>query len=126
MSKTSISILVYSIYLGTGGAGMAFIPNVMLPLLGVPPTNEVWIRLFGFLALVLGAKGINGALLNLTPVMQFDIYTRTCFAVFLTVLILMGISPPIMIIFAIIDFVAAMWTLVSIRADKRGKRPTAT
>ena len=119
MSKTGISIVAYSIYLGCGGLGMALIPNVMLGLLGLPPTQEVWVRLFGFLALVLAAKGINGALLNLVPVMQFDVYTRTCFSLFLTVLILLGLAPRILFIFAAIDFAAAVWTLLSIRADKR-------
>jgi hypothetical protein len=118
LSKTSISIIVYSIYLGTGGLGMALIPNTMLGLLGVPPTQEVWIRLFGFLALVLAVKGINGALLGLIPVMQLDVYTRTCFSVFLTVLIVIGLAPRILFLFAGIDFVAAVWTEVTILTAK--------
>jgi hypothetical protein len=124
MSKTSISIIAYSIYLGCGGLGMALIPNVMLGFFRLPPTTEVWIRLFGFLALVLAAKGINGALLNLVPVMQFDVYTRLCFSTFLTVLILLGISPPILFVFAVIDFAAAVWTQVTLSAAKR-KGPSA-
>jgi hypothetical protein len=121
MRKTILSIVVYSIYLGTGGLGMAFIPNVMLHLLGLPPTNEVWVRLFGFLAIVLGAKGLNGAHLKLLPVMQFDVYTRVCFSLFLTTLIVLGLCPRIMFIFAAIDFAAAVWTYLSIRADKRAQ-----
>jgi hypothetical protein len=125
MSKTSVSIIVYSTYLGSAGAGAAFIPNTLLPILGLPTTNEVWVRLFGALALLLAAKGFNGALLNLLPSMQFDVYTRTCFAVFLAVLIIIGLSPPILIILAIIDIVAAVWTQLAIRADRRQRTVTA-
>ncbi|MBW8875633.1 MAG: hypothetical protein JF614_11780 [Acidobacteria bacterium] len=126
MSKTGVSIVAYSIYLGSGGLGMALIPNVLLGLLGLPPTPEPWIRLFGFLALVLAAKGINGALLNLVPVMQFDVYTRICFSLFLTALIVLGLAPRIMFIFAAIDFAAAVWTQVTLVAAKRRAVSTAT
>ena len=126
MSKTGVSIIAYSIYLGSGGVGMALIPNVLLGLLGLPPTHEVWVRLFGFLALVLAAKGINGALLNLVPVMQFDVYTRICFSLFLTVLIVLGLSPRIMFIFAAIDFAAAVWTQLTISAARRRVLAAAT
>lgn len=120
MSKSSVSIIVYSTYLGTAGLGMALAPNFMLRTLGLPETDEPWIRLFGALAVVLGAKGYNGALLNLIPVMRFDIYTRACFSVFLTALILYGAAPRILFVFAAIDFAAAVWTVLSIRSDTRG------
>ena len=64
-------------------------------------------------------KGINGALLDLVPVMQLDVITRTCFSLFLTVLTLLGLSPPILLIFAVIDFAAAVWTQTTIFAAKR-------
>ncbi len=126
MSKTGVSIVAYSIYLGCGGVGMSLIPNVLLGLLGLPPTHEVWVRLFGFLALVLAVKGINGALLNLVPVMQLDVITRTCFSLFLTALIVLGLAPRILFIFAAIDFAAAVWTQVTLFAAKRRAVSMAT
>ncbi len=119
LSKTGFSIVVYSIYLGLSGLGMALIPNVLLGVFRLPPTHEVWVRLFGFLALVLAVKGINGALLDLISVMQLDVITRTFFSLFLTVLTILGLSPPILLIFAAIDFAAAVWTQVTIFAAKR-------
>lgn len=126
MSRASISMTVYAIYLGIGGAVFAFIPGVMLHVLGLPPTNEVWIRLFGALAAVLAVKGYYGARLNLVPMMQLDVYTRTCFGTFLAVLVVMGLSPRIMLIFAIIDILASVWTQLALFADKRSPRPAAT
>jgi lysylphosphatidylglycerol synthetase-like protein (DUF2156 family) len=125
MSRTAFSITVYSIYLATSGLCMALIPNVLLGLLDVPRTSEVWVRLFGFLALVLGVKGLQGARLELIPVMQLDVITRTCFSVFLTILIVLGLSPRILWIFAAIDFAAAVWTQVTIWAAKRKQLSTA-
>lgn len=119
MSRAKLSLTVYALYLGSGGLSMALFPNAMLPILGLPTTSEVWVRLYGALAAVLAAKGYNGARLNLYSSMQFDVYTRTVFASFLTALVLLGISPRVLIIFALIDYAAAAWTQWAIGADRR-------
>lgn len=119
MSSTSISLIVYSIYLGTAGTALALIPNIIFPPLNLPGADQVWCRLFGFLAIVLSVKGIYGALQGSIPTMQLDTITRACFSVFFAVLVFIGISPRVLIIFAIIDFVAAVWTQVTIIMAKR-------
>jgi hypothetical protein len=113
---------VYAVYLGSGGAGLAFIPNVLLHVLGIPPTHEFWIRVFGALAIVLAAKGAYGAYLNFIPSLQFDCYTRACFGTFLAVLVVIGIAPRQMLIFAIIDLLASVWTQLALFADRRAAR----
>jgi hypothetical protein len=126
MSKAGVSMTVYAIYLGSSGLGLALIPNVLLHVLGVPPTHEGWIRIFGSLAVVLAAKGYNAARLNLVPSLQFDVYTRTGFGIFLTVIVVLGLVPPIMVIFAIADILASVWTQLALLADKRSERLGAT
>jgi len=110
---------VYAVYLGVSGIGMSLIPNTLLHILRIPPTHEVWVRLFGALSVVLAAKGAFAARHNITLSLQFDVYTRICFGTFLTLLVILGISPPIMEIFAIIDILASVWTQVDLNADKR-------
>lgn len=119
MSRAKLSLTVYAIYLGSAGLSIALFPDAMLPILGLPVTKEVWVRLYGALATVLAAKGYNGARLNLYSSMQFDVYTRTSFASFLTALVLLGICPRVLEIFAIIDYTGAAWTQWAIRADRR-------
>lgn len=122
MSKAGVSITAYCIYLGSGGVVLAFKPNVLNHVLGLPPTKEVWIRLFGALAVVLAAKGFYAARLNLVPTFQFDVYTRTAFAVFVTVLIIMGLSSRILLILAVVDVLFAVWTQLALAADRRSAR----
>jgi hypothetical protein len=112
-------MFVYAIYLGLSGIGMSLIPNVMLHILRLPPTHEVWVRLFGALSFVLAAKGYFAARRNIVPQLQFDVYTRIGFGTFLTILVVLGISPRIMLIFAIIDILASVWTQLSLNADQR-------
>jgi hypothetical protein len=118
LSKTQVSIIVYSIYLTCLGLSMALIPNVLFGLLGLPPTSEVWVRLFGFLALLLTVKGMNGALTNNVGAMQLDVFTRAGFAIFLTALIVMGLAAPILMIGGAVDFLAAVWTQVALVKDR--------
>jgi hypothetical protein len=125
MSKAGISLTVYAIYLASAGASIAFIPNVVLPILGLPMTDEVWVRLYGGLAIALAAKGYHGARLNSYTSMQFDVYTRTGFATFLSLLVIIGLCPPILIIFAIIDYAGSLWTQLAIWAEHKKYAPAA-
>jgi hypothetical protein len=125
MSRARLSIFIYSIYLASGGLAMAIIPNVILSLVGHPTTSEPWVRLFGALAFVLGAKGFNYSRLEIESMFQFDVYTRSFFASFLLVLVLIGYARPILLVWTVIDYGASLWTALAIRADRRNPVRTA-
>lgn len=61
MSKTSTSLIVFGIYLIGMGLGLVFMPNFALGTLGFAPTNEVWVRVVGALALLLAFYYISAA-----------------------------------------------------------------
>ena len=115
MSRAARSIIAYSIYLGSLGLLMAVIPNLTISVIGLPASDEVWIRLFGVLALVLGIKGIYGGLNELRGMMRVDVFTRLGFSVYLAVLLVLGLAPPVLILIGVIDLAAAVWTLLALR-----------
>jgi hypothetical protein len=119
MSQARLSIIVYAIYLATAGLVLALIPNVLLPLVGLPPTSEVWVRLCGSLAFVLGLKGLQNSRFEIVPMIQFDVYTRSLVGTFLVVLVLIGIAPPIFLVLSALDYGGALWTQLAIRSDRR-------
>jgi hypothetical protein len=123
MSKPAISLTVYAIYLGIGGALVALFPHVMLSLIGLPQTNEVWIRFFGALAVALAAKGFDIARRNTLPSIQFDVYVRTSVATFITVLVIMSVAPPITILLAILEYLGAAWTQAALWAERKQHHP---
>ena len=45
---------------------------------------------------------------------------------FLTVIVVMGLVPRIMVIFAIADILASVWTQLALFADKRSERQATT
>ena len=125
LSRPSLSIIVYSIYLGASGVAYAFVPNALLRLIHLPPSNEVWIRLFGLFAILLAVKGVYGALQNLIGLMQIDVITRTFAAAFLVGLVALGLGPRFFLLLAAVDFAASVWTQVGIFAEKRAESSPA-
>ena len=125
MSRARISIIVYSIYLAIAGAGIALVPNLILPLVGLPTANQVWARLAGCLALVLALKELQNSRYEIVPTFQLDVYTRSFFATFLVVLVLLRIAAPIFLLLTTFDYGGALWTQWAIRADRRSAQPKA-
>ena len=125
MSKACFSEIVYSIYLATAGAVLAFIPNLLLPLVGLQMSNEAFIRLCGSLALVLGAKAMFYARLEIVSMYEADVYARTFVGTLLLVPVLMKRAPPIFLILSAIDYGSALWTQIAIWSDRRMRAQAA-
>ena len=53
MSKSAKTIVVFGLYLVGMGFSFLLAPNMLFGLLGLPPTDEVWSRVVGVLALLL-------------------------------------------------------------------------
>lgn len=126
LSNSSKSIFFYCLYLGSSGLMLAFFPDFMLGLLHQSTTDPKWVRVFGFLAAVLAAKGIYVAAHDQRGNMQFDVYTRLAFSVFFVILIVKGQFAPIMCIFAIADFVGAVWTVIALAQDRKADAMVGT
>lgn len=54
MSKAATSIRYYSFYLFLMGAGMMFVPNLLLSTFGFAETTEIWIRMLGLFTFTTG------------------------------------------------------------------------
>lgn len=120
LSKTGWSIFIYSIYLGSSGLMLSFFPSFTLGLLRYhPPPAESWVKVFGFLAFVLASKGMFSAFNDQRNNMQFDVFTRLGFSIFFAVLIAKGEFGPIMYVFALADFIGAVWTQVALSMDRK-------
>ena len=64
MTAAAKSLYYFGLYLYLAGATLIFIPNVFLSILGLPETNEAWIRIVGILTLVIGFYYHGTSLLN--------------------------------------------------------------
>lgn len=125
MSKARVSIIVYGVYLAGAGLVLAFVPNLLMSLVGISGDRCFWARIAGCLAFVLGVKGIHNSSAENATFFQFDNFTRTFAATFMVALVIAGIAPKVILALAALDYTGAIWTALAIRADKRSAVPTA-
>ena len=119
MSKSAQSLFVFSIYLFILGLILLVIPNVLLNLFSLPETNEVWIRVVGMLVFLLGFYDFQASKNEMINFFQWTVYARAMVPVFFIVFVLLDFAPPILILFGVIDAVAALWTHLSLQSEKQ-------
>ncbi|MBW1784279.1 MAG: hypothetical protein JRL30_26505 [Deltaproteobacteria bacterium] len=115
MSKAALSIFVFGIYLAIIGLGFLLIPNTILGVFGIPPTTEPWIRVVATILLILSYYLIQAARNELTIFFRLTVHGRASVIVFFTAFVVLGVAPPVLILFAVVDLAAAIWTALALR-----------
>lgn len=118
MSAPAKSMYYFGFYLVFLGGTLALIPNVPFAIVGIPQTNEAWIRVVGMLILFLAFFCFQSARKELTEFMRWTVYTRPTVIIFFTVLALLGMVKPVVIWLGVIDLAAAIWTGLALRSAK--------
>lgn len=121
MSKSSRSVFLFSIYMFGLGSIMVLLPNLLLNIFSVPETNEVWIRVAGMLVLILGYYYFQASKNDIMIFFKWTVYARSSVVIFFIAFVLFGLAPPILILFGIVDAVAAYWTNYCLKADQKNK-----
>ena len=116
MSAAGMSLLVFGIYMILNGAGFTFIPNTMLGLLGVPATSEPWIRILGWVMVVIGYYYIQTGRHNDRPFFMWSVYARASVFIMFVIFFLVGWAPVTILIFGAVDLIGAAWTFLALRA----------
>jgi hypothetical protein len=119
MSKSAFSAKVFAIYLFVVGVVLIFVPNLMLSILQMPLTSEIWIRVVGVTAFMIGVFAWVAGKHELKPFLEASVYTRSAvFAIFL-IFAVMGLASPAIVLFGIADLAGGIWTHFALKADAR-------
>ncbi len=116
MLHVARSITVFGIYLLLSGLSFIFIPNIILPLFGFAATSEVWIRVVGLLAAILGFYFLYSVRQADHRFFRATIYARLMFFSGLVLFVLLGWGSPLLIAFGLIDLAGAAWTWITLRS----------
>lgn len=106
---------VFAVYLLGLGVVLLLVPNLLLRLLAIPETDEVWIRIVGMLVLFLSYYYHTVARHELRPLMKVSVICRASVLLFMLGFVLVDLAPPIMIGFGVVDLAAAGWTAAALR-----------
>lgn len=115
MSKAAISVRFFGFYLLGLGVFLVALPNLLLSLLSIPPTEEVWIRVVGMMVFNLGVYYLFAAKAEALSAFRASVLTRGL--VFLAFLdfVLLGLAPPMLLAFGALDLGGALWTWWALR-----------
>jgi len=117
MSRSAMSVFVFSIYLYILGFVLVVTPDTLLRIFSFPKTDGLWVRVVGMLVIILGFYYSHAARAELRPFFVWTVIGRTSVLLFFIAFVIAGLAPPALILFGTIDFAAAMWTLIAIRSD---------
>ena len=119
VSRAAASVLAFGIYMVIVGLALLVVPNVLLSLFAYPTTTEIWIRILGFIVVVLGYYYIVAARYELTPFFRASVYGRPAVIVCFAGLVLLGMAEPVIILFGAIDLLGAVWTALALRSSQQ-------
>ena len=119
MSKAARSLFVFGIYLILLGLFLLIAPNTLIAFFGLPTASDIWIRVVGMLLVLLAYYDIQAARKNLIDFFRWSVVARMSVIVFFAVFVILDLVKPILLLFGGVDFLAAMWTYIALRKEKR-------
>lgn len=121
MQSSARTVLVFSFYLYLLGLALVVAPNALLGVFRIAETHEVWIHVVGVLVLALAFYYWSAARKDLRQFFQWSVVVRTAVLLFFLAFVVVGLAPPILILFGLIDFAAAGWTAAALRSESRSQ-----
>jgi hypothetical protein len=117
MSKPALTLKWFGIYLLLLGAGLALLPNLLLSLFLIPPTDEVWIRVVGVLVFNIGVYYLFAARSESRELLLASVYTRALVLLSFALFALLGLAEPVVVLFGAVDCLGGLWTLYALRRE---------
>lgn len=110
MHPAALSIKVFGAYVFVTGIGLVFAPALILAPLGIAAPAEIWIRVVGALAVVLGYYYWACGVADAEAFFRATINGRVLFAVLCAILIAAFQAPLQLLVFGAVDIAGAVWT----------------
>jgi hypothetical protein len=115
MSAAARSAYVFGIYLIVIGGMAMGAPNTLLSVLRMEPTTEPWIRILGVVVAAIGMLDVACARTNQVGFFRATVVTRTFAALSFGAFVILGLAPPMILLFGAIDGAGALWTFLALR-----------
>jgi hypothetical protein len=115
MQKIYKSLYAQLAYVILSGLPLIFFPNVLLKILGFEPTQEIWIRILGLLVLILSIYYYRLAKYGNDKTVMATVLGRLAFCTGLVLFVIVGIGKPMLLGFAFVESLFALWTWQEVR-----------
>lgn len=115
MTPAARSVNLFGIYLLLLGVVLLTMPNLLLTMFGLAPTDEVWIRVVGMVVAFLGIYYRVAAAAELRPFFFATVLLRASVPVFFLIFVLAGWVGSALLLLGVVDLVGALWTWIALR-----------
>jgi hypothetical protein len=115
MSYPAKTVFAFGIYLFLLGVVFLLVPNLLLNLLQMPPTSEVWSRVVGMLLTGIGIYYFVASLSELRIFIVWTIPLRLAVILFFGAFVIANLAPPVLMLLSVIDIAGALWTWSALR-----------
>ena len=124
MSAAAISIAAYAVYLFGQGATLLLIPNTILPILGLPPAADHWVRIVGMTVVFFGIYYVLAARYEWRPFFVATVATRLAVPVVFAALVAANQAPAALLLLTPADILFAAWTWLALRRSPAASQAT--
>jgi len=115
MTAAARSILVYAIYVFGLGATLTLVPNLPLPIFGLPQATEVWIRVAGMTVIFLSIFYAIAARNEYRAIFVASVPIRFAVVAFFAAFAAAGFTSWNILLFTPLDVLFAIWTWYGLR-----------
>lgn len=120
MTASAKSVYFFGLYLYGVAVTLVFFPNVLLRLMGIPETTEVWIRILGMLVGLIGFYYHRNGAANNHSFFPLTIPARITVLVAFVIFAVLEMVSPRLIIFGVVDLLGALWTWRALKQERKG------
>lgn len=117
MRSASVSIKVFGAYVALTGIALLVLPNLLLSVLGIAATSEIWVRVLGAVAVVLGYYYWECGSAQAKAFFRASVTGRFVFAALCVGLVVIMAAPWQLLLFGVVDVLGALWTIAALRKE---------
>lgn len=119
MQSSSFTIKAFGVYVLLTGIALLVAPNLTLSPLGFAPTSEIWIRVLGALAAIVGYYYWACGAADAKAFFRATIPGRLGFCALCMALVALAGAPLPLLVFGLVDVLGAAWTFIALRNEER-------
>lgn len=123
MNRPNKSIFIFGCYSLLMGLVLLLIPGIVLPIVGLPVSNEPWLNLLGFVLICSSYYYLRSALSGNTEFAGYTVHTRFAAPVIVLILIATGKADWHFASFGIVDGLGGLWTWIELRRNTPNFNP---
>ena len=119
MVSPAVTLRAFAYYLFVLSTALMLAPNALLGFFGIPATTDVWIRVVGMLVGFLAFYYLRASHARLDAFYAWTVPARMSVLLFFGAFVGLGLAPRALLLFGVVDALAALWTWLALRRSRR-------